>query len=132
MAVQLAILARPESGIRDAVEAIAAAEPAVLIHCQAGRDRTGIVIALVLAAIGVVDDDIAADYSASDEALAAEYERFSKEQPDTTASISDAIARRRGLMKPLLRAVRDGYGSAVGYLDSMGVAPASIARLREI
>jgi protein-tyrosine phosphatase len=36
-----------------------------LIHCSAGKDRTGIVIALILAAIGVPDNVIAADYALS-------------------------------------------------------------------
>jgi protein tyrosine/serine phosphatase len=35
------------------------------VHCAAGQDRTGIVIALVLAALGVPDELIGADYSLS-------------------------------------------------------------------
>jgi protein-tyrosine phosphatase len=40
-----------------------------LVHCSAGKDRTGLIIALVLAAIGVPDDVIAADYALSADAL---------------------------------------------------------------
>jgi protein-tyrosine phosphatase len=35
------------------------------VHCSAGKDRTGIVVALVLAALGVPDEVIAADYALS-------------------------------------------------------------------
>ena len=42
----------------------------VAVHCQVGKDRTGLVVALVLGAVGVTDEAIAADY-----ALSAEYLR---------------------------------------------------------
>src|SRR5262249_980142 len=50
-----------------AVAAVAAADPgdAVVVHCFAGKDRTGIVSALLLSAVGVPDDLVAADYAAS-------------------------------------------------------------------
>ena len=39
----------------------------ILFHCTHGKDRTGLIAALVLAAIGVPEDDIIRDYTASDE-----------------------------------------------------------------
>jgi protein tyrosine/serine phosphatase len=130
LAEQLAMLARPESGIGEAIDAIAAAEPAVVIHCQAGRDRTGIVVALLLSAIGVVDEDVADDYRASDDALAGEYDRLAKDDASAAAAVTDAIERRRGVMAPVLRAVRQGYGDAERYLIAAGGSPRSIAHLR--
>jgi protein-tyrosine phosphatase len=41
----------------------------VLVHCQAGRDRTGIVTAFLLALAGVPDEEIVADYLATEAAL---------------------------------------------------------------
>ena len=35
----------------------------VVVHCMAGKDRTGVVCALTLALLGVSDEDIAADYA---------------------------------------------------------------------
>ena len=51
-----------------AVELIAAhvADGPVLVHCMAGKDRTGIVVALVQAAIGVPLESIVEDYARSD------------------------------------------------------------------
>ena len=43
-----------------------------LVHCSAGKDRTGMLVALILAAIGVEDDVIAADYALSRTYLLAE------------------------------------------------------------
>ncbi len=45
--------------------AIAAARPGVLVHCSAGRDRTGLVSALLLANAGVAPEAVADDYAAS-------------------------------------------------------------------
>lgn len=56
--------------VRDALDAIASSEPGVLVHCAAGRDRTGLVCALLLANAGVSADDIAADYAESVHAVA--------------------------------------------------------------
>jgi protein-tyrosine phosphatase len=52
-----------------AVELIAdhVGEGPVLVHCMAGKDRTGIVVALVQAAIGVSLESIVAEYARSDE-----------------------------------------------------------------
>lgn len=56
--------------VRCALLAVASAEPGVLIHCGAGRDRTGMVTALLLANAGVPADLIADDYAASVLAMA--------------------------------------------------------------
>jgi protein tyrosine/serine phosphatase len=41
---------------------VSAANAPVLVHCAAGKDRTGAVIALILSAVGVLDSEIVADY----------------------------------------------------------------------
>ncbi|MFC4334676.1 tyrosine-protein phosphatase [Salininema proteolyticum] len=48
-------------GVRDSLNVIADGET-TLVHCMAGKDRTGIVVAVALALAGVSDEDIAADY----------------------------------------------------------------------
>jgi len=60
MSDELRRLAVPDGGLRLAMTAIADAEPGILVHCLAGRDRTGFVVALTLAAIGVPDAEIVA------------------------------------------------------------------------
>ena len=56
--------------IRGSLEAIAASKPGILVHCGAGRDRTGMISALLLANAGVSSDDILTDYAASVRAMA--------------------------------------------------------------
>lgn len=56
--------------LRETLRAVATAEPGVLVHCSAGRDRTGMVVALLLANAGVAPEDVAADWAASVRAVA--------------------------------------------------------------
>ncbi|MFE4519003.1 tyrosine-protein phosphatase [Kitasatospora sp. NPDC056783] len=49
--------------IRRALDVITAAEAPVVFHCASGKDRTGLVAALLLTALGVSEDDIAADFA---------------------------------------------------------------------
>lgn len=56
--------------VRAALETIAGARPGTLIHCSAGRDRTGMICTLLLGNAGVPADIVAADYAASVRAMA--------------------------------------------------------------
>lgn len=48
-------------------------QPATLVHCTAGKDRTGATIALTLTALGVDSDDILHDYAVTERMLAGEW-----------------------------------------------------------
>lgn len=56
--------------VRRALEAVATAEPGVLIHCSAGRDRTGLMTTLLLSMVGVPAEAVAEDYALSVRAMA--------------------------------------------------------------
>jgi protein-tyrosine phosphatase len=107
-----------------------------LIHCSAGKDRTGIVVALLLAAIGVPDDVIAADYALSGTYL----------DPRTTVAIGQvAVSTGLGdrltpallgsppeLMAQVLARARSGWGSAADYLLEHGLDGADLTALRAV
>ncbi len=104
-----------------------------LVHCTAGKDRTGIVVAFVLAAIGVPDEFIAADYALTSQYL----------QPTDAAAIGfvsadtgmseqltvDLMASPPELIMRALDRAR-GHGGADAYLAAHGVAVSELARLR--
>jgi protein-tyrosine phosphatase len=46
----------------DALQALATAEGAILVHCTAGKDRTGFLVAVIQTALGVSDETVRADY----------------------------------------------------------------------
>jgi protein-tyrosine phosphatase len=117
---ELADLGRDSFGAALAVLAAPASTPAV-VHCFAGKDRTGVLIALLLALVGVPDEAIAADYAISDE--------WSRTHaPDTlpshwTAAPADA-------MLIFLAELRDRYGSVTRYAATAGLDETAVAALR--
>jgi len=105
-----------------AVAADPAAQPLVF-HCVAGKDRTGIVAALLLSALGVSDDDIVADYVLTQDVMPVMLERFAGRgvQRSGGPAIPSPLLRAEALtMHHLLDAVREGYGSAAGYARAGG------------
>jgi protein-tyrosine phosphatase len=123
------------TAIAAAISALCAADALPgLVHCSAGKDRTGVVIALVLATLGVPDQVIAADYALSSIYL----------DPDQTPAIGQLQAST-GLGDELTRVlltsppaliletlawVRAASGSVEGYLLEHGLRPEGLAQLR--
>lgn len=128
---ELRQVAMAGGGLAEAVAAIAEGEPAIVLHCAAGRDRTGIVVATVLAAIGVPDAEIVADYVASDDELVEEYARFKAANPERAAEVDEGIAKRAWVMAEVLTTLRESFGGAAGYLALAGVRPEQLAAIRE-
>jgi protein tyrosine/serine phosphatase len=105
----------------------------VLVHCTAGKDRTGVVVALVLGLLGVADDDIVADYALSETAMqemVAYFESRSEEAREALAPIRSAvIAASPETMRLFLEELRATYGSVEGYAAAMKITPL-VAQLR--
>ena len=75
---------------------VAAAAPGgVLVHCHAGKDRTGLILGLVLALIGVPETIIAEDYAASDTYLQPLYEAMLAEAGRSLADAPITMARSK-------------------------------------
>lgn len=130
MSDELRRLAVADGGIAGPVRAIARAEPGIVLHCLAGRDRTGIVVAVVLAALGVPDDEIVSDYVMSDTELEPDYVRFRAANPDRAAEIDAGIERREWTMREVLTTLRLSFGGAPAYLREAGVTQAEIDAIR--
>ena len=64
------------SAIKEILETIASSQTAVVIHCAGGKDRTGIIIALLLALANVSVETIAKDYELSDFYLGSLYQKI--------------------------------------------------------
>jgi protein-tyrosine phosphatase len=102
-----------------------------LVHCAAGKDRTGVVIALVLSALGVADDLVAADYALTADFLTAE---FFDAVPVESGATDPADVRLRGArpesMTTLLAVLAAEHGGARSYLVGHGVPHEAIDHLR--
>jgi len=106
--------------------------PAV-VHCAGGRDRTGLVAALLLAALGVADDVIAGDYARTGALLRPHVDRFVAQQERMAFTRDDMLRLLETTEEPMLRVLlglREQYGSPAGYLESIGVEAATVTVLR--
>jgi protein tyrosine/serine phosphatase len=105
-----------------------------LVHCVAGKDRTGLVAAVLLGLLGVADEDIAADYALSEAALVAFRKRAEEEDGDIAAWLSrvppQLLEARPESMFDLLAWLRERHGSIDGYVESIGVSAATVSALR--
>ncbi len=106
--------------------------PAVF-HCSAGKDRTGVLAALILAFLGVPDETIVEDYFLSAAAMAQLLERLKAEYPDSVAEVeryAPAVLQvMPETMEEFLAGVRAQYGSYGALAESLGVVDA-VAGLR--
>jgi len=113
-----------------------AAGGGVLVHCQGGRDRTGIVVALLLALVGVPDDLIAEDYAASEEALQPMYQAWIDETEDASKrelrerDVQERACRPEVILHLLAR-LRERHGGVESYLLAAGATEVQLARVRE-
>jgi protein-tyrosine phosphatase len=114
--------------IAQALRALAdAAQVPAVFHCTAGKDRTGVLAAMVLSLLGVDDDSILADYALTAEAMEAVTARIRAENPELASRMGDQpspyLAAPPGAMRLLLDHVHREHGSMAGYVRSIGVEP---------
>ncbi|HSR83308.1 MAG TPA: tyrosine-protein phosphatase, partial [Streptosporangiaceae bacterium] len=115
------------------VLAEAGAMPA-LVHCSAGKDRTGVVVALILALLGVPDEVIAADYELSAANLDTENTPAIAQLQASTGLGADLtralLSSPASLILDVLAWTREASGSVDGYLLARGLSEADLDRLR--
>jgi protein-tyrosine phosphatase len=114
----------------------------LVFHCSAGKDRTGIIAALLLSLLGVSSDDIIADYaltrqyftptrSPDAERLHKWHGRMKRIFPDISQRVASRLLDADPeTMRALLVALDARYGSATGYLDAIGIDEAKRAVVR--
>lgn len=121
-------LERVRRELRTVLGAIAAAGPGPLVfHCVAGKDRTGLIAALLLALADVVPEAIARDYAASTDCLREGYlRRYAEVDP---ARILAALHCPEEGVHNMLKFLADA-GGVRAYLRDIGLSAAEIGGLR--
>ena len=124
------------SGVATALRAIADADSApILVHCHAGKDRTGVIIALVLRLAGVTVDAIADDYALSGVQLA---DMLARDRVSAVAAgMDEARVQRlftvhRDEMVHTLAGIDEGSGGVAALLRRIGVDEPRIDRLARL
>lgn len=107
--------------------AIAGADGTLLFHCFAGKDRTGIVAAMLLELAGVDRDVIGADYGETDTCLAPQYELWLAEAaPDAREEIRSDLTCPPGRILGVLDHLDAKWGGVASYLEASGVPQANL------
>jgi protein-tyrosine phosphatase len=118
------------------------AEPGALpaiFHCAAGKDRTGILAALILTALGVDDDVVIADYALTAAAMPKMRAWWEAQRPANADEIAAVVAEtpsaffaaHPAAMRNTLDHVRAEYGSSQAFLATHGVDDATLATLAD-
>lgn len=113
--------------VAKAMRTVAAAPAGVLFHCTAGKDRTGLMAALLLGLAGSERADILADYQVSETYLADAIRQIRERVPDLSAF---AGASRAEYLSGCLDLLEEKYGSIPGYLRAIGLTEEELTALR--
>jgi hypothetical protein len=131
----LKLLEESSDLVVEAVDVLAAPDalPAVFF-CAAGKDRTGVLSAVVLGALGVRDEDIVEDYYLTADSIERVISRFAATpgSPDMYRDLpAQHFAPYRETMERVIAGVRERYASFEKYLLAKGLPEATLERLRE-
>lgn len=107
--------------------------PAVF-HCAAGKDRTGILAALLLSSLGVDDEIICADYGLTEAAMTRTIAWSQVHMPELAARYRDIphvfLAADPQAMAIILRELHDRHGSVARFVHEIGVDTSTISQLK--
>lgn len=124
------------AGIVDVVRGIVEDQP-VLVHCTVGKDRTGVTVALTLAAAGVDEDAVIADYARSEGLLSPERNRrivtfLQSAHPDARHVVDLATRSPGPVMRRLLDGIVQRHGTVKEYLQANGLGADELAELHRV
>ena len=110
---------------------LAKTEGTAVFHCFAGKDRTGMVAAMILALAGVGDDSIAADYAETDSQMATRYEEWlAASPPERLEELREDLRCPPERIVGVLEHLQERWGGAAGYLEAAGMSQADISQLQ--
>lgn len=106
------------------------AQAPVVVHCMAGKDRTGTVCALALSLLGVSDEDIAADYALTSPAMERLTAYLLEKHPEAVQGNEHMYDSPAGAMQLFLDDLRALHGSVEGFVKEIGMNDDEIAAMR--
>ena len=123
---------RPDQVV-GALRSIAHSQGAALVHCAAGKDRTGVVVALALTVAGVPPQAVVSDYAASGERTEAIMDRLRRSRlyaRDINSRPADLHRPRPETMTAFLEQMDARYGGVVSWLTDHDFSGDDLSLLR--
>jgi protein-tyrosine phosphatase len=123
---------RPDSVV-GALRVMARSQGAALVHCAAGKDRTGVVCALALEAVGVLREEVVTDYARTGERLEGILRRLrgsTTYAADLDSRPTDSHLPHTSIMNTFLATLDESHGGALGWLASHGWTDTDTGLLR--
>ncbi len=131
--IYLSYLADRPDSVVSALRTVAASDGAAVVHCAAGKDRTGVVVAMALSAVGVQPEAIVADYAATSQRIEAILDRL-RSTPTYAGDIDrlpvDAHTPRAETMTAFLEHLDTEHGGVTEWLAEHGFGGTDVDRLR--
>ena len=125
------VLPEANSAIIAIAETIVRGDGAVLVHCAAGKDRTGWAIATLLRAVAVNEDDVLADFMASNDAVPALRAMMAPKLTAGEELSIDILGVREDYLRIATDSVRERHGDIETYLSAIGFTAELRERLRD-
>jgi protein-tyrosine phosphatase len=123
------------SAYEDVMSALLETEQGFLIHCTAGKDRTGFGVAIIQLLLGVSHDDVYRDYLLTNQSnglIERIRHRMAEQQMDIDEGTLEVIARvRRPYLEAALEGIETEFGGLRGYLEAIGMGAFEIQELRQ-
>jgi len=106
----------------------------LLFHCVAGKDRTGIVTALLLEVLGCAREDIYDDYIMTNAHIDLIRSRYLEHTPpEVPAEIWEPVVQSdRRYLEAMFKQLESEHGGAEGYLSELGIGAADIESIRRL
>lgn len=118
-------LEKSQADIKEIMETLAGAEGVVLFHCAAGKDRTGVISALLLNLAGVAQPDILAHYEITHGYISKKKFKSQGEFP------IELFYSKPEYMATMLDYLKSNYGNAENYFKEIGLGAGEVTRLKE-
>ncbi|HKW06684.1 MAG TPA: tyrosine-protein phosphatase [Candidatus Dormibacteraeota bacterium] len=128
----LVMLNTRQEAFREIFTSIAQADGGLVFHCFAGKDRTGLVAAMLLSLAGVDPDGVAKDFGETDVQLASAYEKWiSEASPDKRAEMREELRCPPERILGVLQHLQARWGGVASYLEASGMRSIDIDALSE-
>ncbi|WP_020108346.1 tyrosine-protein phosphatase [Nocardia sp. 348MFTsu5.1] len=103
------------------VASLLATGATLLVHCGAGKDRAGWVVATILSSVGISEDEVVADYLKSNSAITELRAAIGSNSNHTPESMLPLLGVQESYYQTGMKRITDAYGSFDNYLERAGI-----------